>query len=142
PDGVVLTSLKQDSEILTLNGRAQSNTRVSTYMRNLEGSGWMTRPELSIIEAKGFEQGLPYQFTLTVRLANPTAPVDEDGDGVPDAPPPVSEAVALEGEAAALAGPADATEVEDAAPAPVEGDDAGAVDPAAAEAPAADAVEG
>lgn len=97
PDGVVLTSLKQDSEILTLNGRAQSNTRVSTYMRNLEGSGWMTRPELSIIEAKGFEQGLPYQFTLTVRLANPTAPVDEDGDGIPDPVPPVSEAIGLDG---------------------------------------------
>ena len=96
PDGVVLTSLNQDSETLTLNGRAQSNTRVSTYMRNLEGSGWMTRPELSIIEAKGFEQGLPYQFTLTVRLANPTAPVDEDGDGIPDVMPPVSEALALE----------------------------------------------
>lgn len=97
PDGVILTSLKQDSEVLTLNGRAQSNTRVSTYMRNLEGSGWMTRPELSIIEAKGFEQGLPYQFTLTVRLANPTAPVDEDGDGIPDPVPPVSEAIGLDG---------------------------------------------
>jgi len=142
PDGVVLTSLKQDSEILTLNGRAQSNTRVSTYMRNLEGSGWMTRPELSIIEAKGFEQGLPYQFTLTVRLANPTAPVDEDGDGVPDAAPPVSEALALEGEAAALAGPAEAGEAGDAMPATVEGDGAEAVDPVAPEAPAADAVEG
>ncbi|MEO6170167.1 MAG: PilN domain-containing protein [Lysobacter sp.] len=86
PDGVVLTSIKQDNEILTLEGRSQSNARVSTYMRNLEGSGWMTRPELSIIEAKGFEQGLPYEFKLQVKLANPSAPVDEDGDGVPDAP--------------------------------------------------------
>ncbi len=86
PDGVVLTSIKQDSETLTLEGRSQSNARVSTYMRNLEGSGWMTRPELSIIEAKGFEQGLPYEFKLQVKLANPSAPLDEDGDGVPDAP--------------------------------------------------------
>ncbi|HEU4774870.1 MAG TPA: PilN domain-containing protein [Lysobacter sp.] len=84
PDGVILTSIKQDSETLTLEGRSQSNARVSTYMRNLEGSGWMTRPELSIIEAKGFDKGLPYEFKLQVKLANPNAPTDEDGDGVPD----------------------------------------------------------
>ncbi len=53
PDGVVLTSIKQEGEKLTLEGLSQSNARVSTYMRNLEGSGWMTRPELSIIEARG-----------------------------------------------------------------------------------------
>src|SRR3546814_5814646 len=47
---VVLTSIKQEGEKLTLVGRSQSKARVSTYMRNLEGSGWMTTPELSIIE--------------------------------------------------------------------------------------------
>ncbi|MCE7033469.1 PilN domain-containing protein [Lysobacter sp. GX 14042] len=162
PDGVVLTSLKQDSETLTLDGRAQSNTRVSTYMRNLEGSGWMTRPELSIIEAKGFEQGLPYQFTLTVKLANPNAPLDEDGDGIPDPAPPVSEALALEAgepasDTAAEPGAADAA---DAAPADAEegaagtgtgadsadsADSADAAEPVEAEpasADAADAAEG
>ena len=86
PDGVILTSIKQDSEMLTLEGRSQSNARVSTYLRNLEGSGWMTNPDLSIIEAKGTDKGLPYMFRLQVKLANPNAPKDEDGDGVPDAP--------------------------------------------------------
>ena len=51
PDGVSLTSIKQEGDILTLGGRSQSNARVSTYMRNLESSGWMTNPDLSIIEA-------------------------------------------------------------------------------------------
>ena len=60
PDGVVLTSIKQEGEKLTLEGRSQSNARVSTYMRNLEGSGWMTKPDLSIIEAKGDDKGLPF----------------------------------------------------------------------------------
>ena len=91
PDGVVLTSIKQEGEKLTLEGRSQSNARVSTYMRNLEGSGWMTRPDLSIIEAKGMVKGLPYAFTLTVTLANPNAAKDENGDGVPDAVPPVGD---------------------------------------------------
>ena len=94
PDGVVLTSIKQEGEKLTLEGRSQSNARVSTYMRNLEGSGWMTTPELSIIEATGAVKGLPYAFSLTVTLANPNAARDEDGDGVPDAVPPVGEAPA------------------------------------------------
>ncbi|MFC3550837.1 PilN domain-containing protein [Lysobacter cavernae] len=109
PDGAVLTSIKQDSETLTLEGRAQSNARVSTYMRNLEGSGWMTNPDLSIIEAKGGDKGLPYEFKLQVKLANPNAPKDEDGDGVPDAPVPTTTAEAApaaDGSAPAATAPA------------------------------------
>jgi type IV pilus assembly protein PilN len=86
PDGVILTSIKQEGDKLTLEGRSQSNARVSTYMRNLEGSGWMTKPNLSIIEAKEGDPALPYAFSLDVLLANPNAPKDENGDGVPDAP--------------------------------------------------------
>ena len=81
PDGVVLTSLKQVGDILTLEGRSQSNARVSTYMRNLEGSGWMTNPDLSIIEARDQDprnskflvnsKGLPYVFVLKVKLSAP-----------------------------------------------------------------------
>ena len=85
PDGVTLTSIKQEGEILTLNGRSQSNARVSTYMRNLEGSGWMTNPDLNVIEAKAGNAGLPYEFNLKVKLANPNAP--KDGDGKSDAAP-------------------------------------------------------
>lgn len=86
PDGVTLTALKQEGDVLTLTGRSQSNARVSSYMRNLESSGWMTNPDLSVIEAKGDNKGLPYEFNLQVKLANPNAPKDTDGDGVPDAP--------------------------------------------------------
>ena len=74
PDGVSLTSIKQEGDILTLSGRSQSNARVSTYMRNLESSGWMTNPDLNIIEAKAGNPGLPYEFNLKVKLANPNAP--------------------------------------------------------------------
>ena len=95
PDGVVLTSIKQDDQTLTLEGRSQSNARVSTYLRNLEGSGWMTTPELAIIEASGNDKGLPYVFTLQVKLANPNAPKDEDGDGIPDAVTAVASPPAL-----------------------------------------------
>ena len=117
PDGVVLTSIKQDDVILTLEGRAQSNARVSTYMRNLEGSGWMTNPELSIIEAKGDDKGLPYEYRLQVKLANPTAPKDEDGDGIPDAPAaPVDSPQDVAPQAAPASPAAQANEAAPAAP--------------------------
>lgn len=118
PDGVVLTSIKQEGEQLTLEGRSQSNARVSTYMRNLEGSGWMTKPDLSIIEATDGTPGLPYAFTLGVLLANPNAPKDEDGDGVPDAVPPVDATPA-----AVMPAPAAAPE---SAPAPAAAPEQGA----------------
>ena len=131
PDGVVLTSIKQDDQTLTLQGRSQSNARVSTYLRSLEGSGWMSRPELAIIEATGNDKGLPYAFTLQVKLANPNAPKDVDGDGIPDpvvaevADPAAMEPAVTEPVAEAPASP-DATVPEQqpltpsAAPAPVE----------------------
>ena len=107
PDGVTLTSIQQDGEMLKLRGRSQSNARVSTYMRNLEGSGWMTNPELSVIEARGENKGLPYEFDLTVKLANPNAPVDANKDGVPDAPvTPVAAPVDVTPAAATTAAPA------------------------------------
>ncbi|KRG49183.1 fimbrial protein [Stenotrophomonas panacihumi] len=118
PDGVVLTSLKQEGEVLTLEGRSQSNARVSTYMRNLESSGWMTNPDLSIIEAKAQEKdknqkvaasvdskALPYVFRLKVKLANPNEP-NKDGTGNPAEQGPGS--AAADQAASTPAAPADA----------------------------------
>lgn len=88
PDGVALTSIKQEGQQITLEGVAQSNARVSTYMRNLETSGWMTKPDLGKIEAKGDNKGLPYVFSLTVQLGNPNAPKDgaaSPAEGTPGA---------------------------------------------------------
>lgn len=87
PDGVVLTSIRQEGQVLRLEGRAQSNARVSTYMRMLETSGWMSRPELEIIEARPGAPGLPFVFNLRVTQADPNKTVDTDGDGIPDAAP-------------------------------------------------------
>lgn len=72
PDGVVLTLVKQNEQGMSIEGRTQSNTRVSTYMRNLEASGWMKNPELSVIEATKSDDGFeafPMEFKLSVGLA-------------------------------------------------------------------------
>lgn len=82
PEGVVLTTLKQEGERLTLEGNAQSSARVSTYLRNLEGSGWMASPNLTVIEARrdgNVVPGLPYGFVLTVNLSSPT---EAESEGV------------------------------------------------------------
>lgn len=73
PEGVRLNSIKQNGQTLTLDGFAQSNARVSSYMRNLEESGWMANPDLSIIEAKGEDKGLPNVFSLKVTLKSPSS---------------------------------------------------------------------
>ncbi|KQN96550.1 fimbrial protein [Stenotrophomonas sp. Leaf70] len=102
PDGVVLTALKQEGETLTLEGRTQSNARVSTYMRNLEGSGWMSNPELTVIEAKAQEtsgsavdiKSLPYVFTLKVRLPAPGENAAQQAEAEAAAPATAAPAVA------------------------------------------------
>jgi type IV pilus assembly protein PilN len=50
PDGVYLTSIKQNGNKLELRGVAQSSTRVSTLMRNIDSSVWMDNPELQVVE--------------------------------------------------------------------------------------------
>jgi type IV pilus assembly protein PilN len=52
PDGAYLTKAVQRGRNLVLDGRAQSNARVSTYMRNIETSPWLADPKLRIIENK------------------------------------------------------------------------------------------
>jgi len=52
PEGVYLTDLVQSDRSLTVNGIAQSNARVSAYMRNLESSSWLKSPLLNIIESR------------------------------------------------------------------------------------------
>ena len=79
PEGVRLNSIKQAGPVLTLEGYAQSNARVSSYMRNLEASGWMTSPDLTVIEAKGNDKGLPNMFSLRVSLKTPTAEAEDAG---------------------------------------------------------------
>ena len=137
PDGVVLTGIKQEGDQLTLSGRTQSNARVSTYMRNLETSGWMSNPELRIIEAKAQERSqggtaidikaLPYVFELKVSL--PASTIQEDEDGL------LGDAGLVE-ETAEVVPAADANAVDPAAvPAGGQAPEADATAPAAAPGP-------
>jgi type IV pilus assembly protein PilN len=50
PAGVYLTKISQTGRFVILDGRAQSNARVSAFMRNIEASKWLGNPALMLIE--------------------------------------------------------------------------------------------
>lgn len=52
PDGVRLTSVKQSGRRLEIKGDAESNTRVSAFMRNIDKSKWLTQPDLEVVEVR------------------------------------------------------------------------------------------
>ena len=49
PEGVYLTAVKQNGMRLKFEGVAQSSTRVSSFMRNIDGSQWLRNPELEVV---------------------------------------------------------------------------------------------
>jgi type IV pilus assembly protein PilN len=52
PEGVYLTKISQTGRSIVVEGRAQSNARVSAFMRNIEASKWIGQPLLMLIEHK------------------------------------------------------------------------------------------
>lgn len=64
PDGVFLTEVERKGKLLFLKGRAESNTRVSQFLRSLSHSPWFYPPVLTNIEAG--ENNL-LSFSLTVK---------------------------------------------------------------------------
>lgn len=66
PEGVYLTNIKENGNKLELRGVAQSSTRVSTFMRNIDASVWMDNPQLQVVEAAKDSPTGGSSFTLTV----------------------------------------------------------------------------
>jgi type IV pilus assembly protein PilN len=66
PEGIYLTQLKETGKRLEIRGIAQSSTRVSTFMRNIDSSSWMDNPQLQVVEtAKESATGGGSSFTMT-----------------------------------------------------------------------------
>ena len=80
PNGVYLKSLAQTGSNLLINGQAESNARVSTYMRNLSASEWLKEPNLTVIEIEDITVNRISTFTLTVKQTSPNATGEESKD--------------------------------------------------------------
>ena len=80
PEGIYLTTIRQNDSVVTLNGVAQTNERVSEFLRNTQyNSKWLERPELVEIKAisvttAGREQRKLFDFSMRVTIKRPSAP--------------------------------------------------------------------
>lgn len=95
PEGIYLSSIRQNGNTVTVIGTAQTNERVSEFLRNtLYNSPWLERPELVEIKASGLsardraarerdpDQRRLFEFTMRLSIKRPPAP-----EGAASAPP-------------------------------------------------------
>jgi type IV pilus assembly protein PilN len=82
PDGVNLTAVKQSEQRIELKGLAESNTRVSALMRNLDKSGWMKDPDLEVVEVKPDKRGVEglkaSEFKIFAKQVSTMASADKE----------------------------------------------------------------
>jgi len=64
PEGVYLTYLRQTGTRFEMRGVAQSSTRVSSFMRNIDSSQWLADPNLQIVETRARDANGGSSFTL------------------------------------------------------------------------------
>lgn len=82
PDGVYITSLKQESQTVLITGVAQSNERVSELLRNFaNNSPWLSKPELVEITAGTValsqrDQRRVSNFSMRVEIQRASSPKD------------------------------------------------------------------
>ena len=88
PEGVFLKSVKQKGPGIELVGYAQSNARVSTLMRNIESSPWLSNPNLVEIKATTLGKMRISEFNMKLALKRPAVGGSKDGakDAAKDAP--------------------------------------------------------
>jgi type IV pilus assembly protein PilN len=67
PEGVFLTNLKQSGQDVAIDGVAESNGRISTYMKNLESSQWFAEPNLIVIKTVERDKRRQSEFSLRVK---------------------------------------------------------------------------
>ena len=65
PEGIYLTQIKETGKKLEMKGVAQSSTRVSTFMRNIDSSSWMDNPQLQVVESAKDSPVGGSSFTMT-----------------------------------------------------------------------------
>jgi type IV pilus assembly protein PilN len=82
PEGVYLTKLEQNGRAVVVEGRAQSNARVSAFMGNIEASQWIGSPRLLLIEDKT-GTGLS-EFRLGFDQVSPSASPESTQTDVPE----------------------------------------------------------
>ena len=87
PEGMYLTSLKQTGQSLALTGIAQTQERISEFLRNTAyGSAWLTSPDLieskaTTVTATNREQKRLFDFSVRLNVKRPQESASAPGDG-------------------------------------------------------------
>ena len=81
PDGVFYTGLSTKGKTIGINGVAESNNRVSSLMRRLDGSDWLANPNLDKVKAAPNYGDQATTFNLSVKVQAPAVSKDESGKG-------------------------------------------------------------
>ena len=77
PDGIYLEKVTRQGNALTLDGVAESNARVSVFMRQLDENAEFDEPKLQVIQRTSTQANAVRKFTLGVQESKPIA---EDGE--------------------------------------------------------------
>lgn len=91
PEGIYLTTIKQKDGVVTVTGVAQTNERVSEFLRNTQyNSKWLERPELVEIKAVSMttankEQRRLFDFSMRVTMKRPAPPAAAGSAPTPSA---------------------------------------------------------
>ena len=78
PEGVSIKSVKQSGKKITIAGVAQSNARVSSFMRKLEDSDWLGNPQLDVIQARDEQGHRLSNLTMRFNQVIPKTSSEED----------------------------------------------------------------
>lgn len=67
PEGVYLRGMKQNGTAVEVRGIAQSSTRVSALMRQIDSSDWLTDPSVIKVETKEDGPSRQAEFVVTLK---------------------------------------------------------------------------
>ena len=78
PEGVSINTITQRGQGISITGEAQSNARVSSFMRNLDANAWLANPQLDIIQATSASGVRISNFTLRFQQVIPKGEGEEE----------------------------------------------------------------
>jgi type IV pilus assembly protein PilN len=77
PDGLFYRSLSRNDSVIKLKGVAESNNRISSLMRRLDGSDWFSSPNLSSVKAESDFGDQASGFTMSYKISTPSVEGEE-----------------------------------------------------------------
>jgi type IV pilus assembly protein PilN len=89
PEGIYLTAIRQDNKTVTINGIAQTNERVSEFLRNVSRSSeWLDKPDLIEVKLASVSTNTRdprrlLDFSMKVSIKTPPPEAAQAASGVP-----------------------------------------------------------